>query len=366
MGIVESAKLYHVSVDGPKARCGIGHFLMDDERDDRSYDERPQSSSGGDFVASIFSVSRTYHHIRLSLEKRGNEPRYLSGIMLSIGVDLDGDLMPHLLGKDIPRLHCPADAQVVGQVDDIGACPLRYDGGGIGRAIVDDYYISKGGAVSYFGNDLADAFFLIIGGDDDQGFVHCPTVLSLRPDHLEVLANHLSRVRVSPPPLVYTETAAGHRDTYDLHLLAEDPMKNPACPSAMVRGGDDDSRSEALGYHEVFGEFRVFFRCGGLFLYKDIFRRHAQKDRLLLHDLSGGHMPHHRAAAHDDLGSIALLVKPDAISNPLLRLASQDDDDIGRFQLPSHDQELAQDGEERPVAEHCQEDESQNKPNQKL
>ena len=88
--------------------------------------------------------------------------------MLTVGVDLDDDVVVTPLRKAEPRAHRTPDAQVVGQRQDLCAGPAGDTGGVIGRAVVHHEDVRVRSHLAHFFDDVADRRLFVPRRDDDE------------------------------------------------------------------------------------------------------------------------------------------------------------------------------------------------------
>ncbi len=106
------------------------------------------------------------HHVRLV--ESAEQGVQVARIMLTVGIDLDDDVVVTPLREAEPRAHRTPDAQVAGQRQDRCAGPAGDTGGVIGRAVVDHKHVRVRSHLAHFFDDVADRRLFVPRRDDDE------------------------------------------------------------------------------------------------------------------------------------------------------------------------------------------------------
>src|SRR5665647_1941270 len=85
--------------------------------------------SGG-YSAAKSSIARRFDARRPEVvsDSRVGHPRHVGRVVLTVGVDLDGEVVPLPLGEPVPGPHRATDAEVERQVEDHRAVAARHPG----------------------------------------------------------------------------------------------------------------------------------------------------------------------------------------------------------------------------------------------
>jgi hypothetical protein len=129
-------------VGEPEAGRGIGHPLAHDQRQEPGEDPDASAPRGGRLVAGLLGEAGAEDEVhRVIRSERIGQALDLRGIVLTIPVHLDGEVVPVVVGVAVARLHCAADAEVERHPQDRGPGVLGDRGGGVRGAVVDDEHV---------------------------------------------------------------------------------------------------------------------------------------------------------------------------------------------------------------------------------
>ena len=118
--------------------------------------------------------SRADSKVRTLLDKR-DERGDVGGVVLAISVDLDIDIVAEALGILVPRLHRPADAEVLGEVEHVNPVVSANAQGRVLRAVVDHNVVVT--ALLDRAHRLKDAVLLVVGRNYHE---HARVLVSIR------------------------------------------------------------------------------------------------------------------------------------------------------------------------------------------
>ena len=117
--------------------------------------------------------SRAGDHVERRLAFEPLEQRVdVARVMLTVAVDLHGDLVAALERIDVAALHRAADAEVERQPQHARAGVRRQRSGRVLRAIVDDQDVEIGRAAPDLADGARDDLTLVVCGNDGKETVH--------------------------------------------------------------------------------------------------------------------------------------------------------------------------------------------------
>ena len=129
-------------------------------------DSKPAHHWGA--VHAALAEAAANNHVCVIGGKRLEQPTKLARIVLSVAVDLDGDLEAVIPCVLVSRLDGGADADVVGKAHDECSGALRLAPRAVRRPVVDDENLEPGVKSTDLLDDAADRRGLVQGGNDRQ------------------------------------------------------------------------------------------------------------------------------------------------------------------------------------------------------
>ena len=125
----------HLAVGRTKSAGAIGEVHADQHPDDPAQHEAAELADEGLLVASFLQEPRADDQIGVVVEHALDQAANFRRAVLSVAVDLHGDVISMQGGVAIPRLHCAADAQVERQAYH-GDATRHLAHGVVGRPVV--------------------------------------------------------------------------------------------------------------------------------------------------------------------------------------------------------------------------------------
>lgn len=153
---------------GPETRSGVGDAPSQDQSYDGREHEHPQASVDRSMVAGTGRVARADADVERARGDRGDDRRQVGRIVLAVGVELDGDVVPVVDGPAEAGLQRRADAEVVGVREHARARPGDDLARAVARAVVHHHHVHVGPALAQLGERARQARLLVQGRDHDQ------------------------------------------------------------------------------------------------------------------------------------------------------------------------------------------------------
>ena len=110
--IVRLKQCNALAVDCAKARCRIGDLLTDDRRDEPGEHRNTNAAQRARFEATFFAKTCANHHVGLAVDNRVDDFAHLTRRVLSVGVDLDSDVVAVIPRVLVSRLYGAADTKI--------------------------------------------------------------------------------------------------------------------------------------------------------------------------------------------------------------------------------------------------------------
>jgi glycosyltransferase involved in cell wall biosynthesis len=154
------------SVQGPKRRARVGQGLPHDRGDDRREHAHPEPTETRGAVAPDAGEARADDDIRLPRDQWLENRAQLTWIVLSVTVDLHGDVVPVAERVAVAGLNRSADAEVERQSDESGTHGLGDLRGAVVGTVVDNEDVERWIDRSDLSNDAANGLGLVESRDD--------------------------------------------------------------------------------------------------------------------------------------------------------------------------------------------------------
>jgi len=153
-----------------------GRGIADAASNDDAMREREngdaRASRRGRVIGAALDETRADHHVAVATLEAREQRRDLVRRVLSIAVELDGDVVTVALCVQESRLHRSTDPEIEREVDEQRAGATRDAGGVVGRAVVDDDDIRGGIAFANAADHRREGRFLVVRGNDEEDAAH--------------------------------------------------------------------------------------------------------------------------------------------------------------------------------------------------
>ena len=167
--VVAGEELDSAPVGHPEARRRVGDPAPDDQRQHDREDQVAEPAPDRDLVARVLEEAAAADHVGLAVRaQRSEHVLEVLGLVLTVAVDLGGDVVAVSERVLEAGLHRPPDPEVEGVADDRRVCGLGLGRGVVGRAVVDDQDVEARRGALDVAHDLGDHSALVIGGNDRQ------------------------------------------------------------------------------------------------------------------------------------------------------------------------------------------------------
>ena len=120
------------TIDGPERRACVRQALTDDRGDDPREKPDPEAARQLRPVDTRSRESRADHNVRETVEDGAEDRRQLTGVVLAVAIDLDGDIEVVLVCVLVTGLDRAADAEIERKPNDVGSLVLGDLGGPVG------------------------------------------------------------------------------------------------------------------------------------------------------------------------------------------------------------------------------------------
>lgn len=167
--MIASRELNGLSLKRLKPGSRIGYFLSAKKGSDAPKDKHPQMLEDSGLVFVFAQEPRADHDVQIFVLYFLQHVNDVARIVLSIGVHLHHRGVAVFQSENKSRLQSHAVAGIEGKRDDFCAIFPGNPGGGVPGTVIDHQNRKLGSEPSDALKNLADVFFLIVCGNDDQG-----------------------------------------------------------------------------------------------------------------------------------------------------------------------------------------------------
>ena len=161
----------HPGVGGAESAGHIQHTLAAEQVNQAAEkaDTHPAHEAGLEALLADETAADT--HIELSIQHRLDDFPQIGGVMLSVAIHLDGDIVSVARRIQIPALHTAADAKVDRQIQKGIAAAFQQGSAAVGGTVVDDQKIHVGADRLQAFHRADDVFLLVVAGNQHQNFI---------------------------------------------------------------------------------------------------------------------------------------------------------------------------------------------------
>ena len=168
MRVVGGEEADSLAVHRAEARRRVGDLLADDRGDRPGEDADPDPPAERGAERTVAGEAGADDDVGLVVEQRAQDLRQLRRVVLAVPVDLHREVVAPLEGEAEAGLHRPADPEVEGELEDVGALLARDRGCAVDRAVVHDDDVEAGVEGAELVDDAGDRLLLVECGDDRE------------------------------------------------------------------------------------------------------------------------------------------------------------------------------------------------------
>ena len=150
---------------------------QNDQVDEREHRDS-RATRRGRAVVAPFDETRPDDHVAIAFLEAGQQRRDVIRRVLSVAVELHGDVMAVALRKQEAALHGSADAEVEGKIEQPRSGVPGDRSRIVRRAVVDDQDIRRRIAVPKAADHRGEVRFLVVRGNDEEDAAHESSIAS--------------------------------------------------------------------------------------------------------------------------------------------------------------------------------------------